>query len=112
MGKVIQAVKMVTKSSIAELMALESSKSPEDTELDRSFPKMGVMKRDFVIVGKAGKPNNEKDIRYLWLVWQMAEAVVIGYAEKEVVAAMRKAISPKNLRTYLEMDRSLTLSKL
>ena len=91
---------------------LNESKSREDMRHETLLANLNVLKKDFIINGKVGEPTHEKDIGYLGIVRQMADGVERGYSESEVVAAVLKAVVPRNLRSYLNMKRNLKIAKL
>ena len=90
----------------------KAERSDEDAERKPLLAGLQVLKKDFVIAGKIGEPDNEKDIGYLSIVRQMADGVERGYTESEIVAAVLKAISPRSLRSYLSMKTHLRIVKL
>ena len=91
---------------------IKTDESDEEREHKPWIESLKVLKKDFVIAGKIGEPENEKDIGYLSIVRQMADGVEKGYTESEVVAAVLKAISPRSLRSYLSLKKNLKIPKL
>ena len=73
---------------------------------------LGRFRKDFVINGKVGEKDSEKDVGYLGIVRQMKEGAEKGYSDTEIVAAVLRVIIPKSLKTYLGVITDLNTTKL
>ena len=72
-----------------------------------------LMRRDFKVSGQIGEPGQKDKVSFTSLMRQLDAGKDKGYAERELVEGVIKAISPgMRLRSYLESKEKLTLSTL
>ena len=102
------------KTAVKEEAKETRDKKSQETGIDGMIAELAIsrFKKDFVISGKIGEKDNEKDIGYLGVIRQMKEAAEKKYTDKEIVAAVLKAVGPKHLKTYLAVVPDLTTVKL
>ena len=102
------------KTAVKEETQETRNEKSQETGIDGMIAELAMsrFKKDFVIAGKVGEKDNEKDIGYLGVVRQMKEAAEKKYSDKEIVAAVLKAVGPKHLKTYLAVVPELTTVKL
>ena len=82
-----------------------------------NFPVKGVeqsiFRRDFKILGVVGELGQKDKLGYQALISQIEAGLAKGYADKEVVSAVVRAVQPGlQLRSYLENMTELTLPRL
>ena len=70
------------------------------------------LQKDFLISGKIGEKDSDKDIGYLGVIRQIKEGREKGYGDNEIATAIIKAITPKSLKTYLSVINDISLPQL
>ena len=98
-------------------MQKEKLPGPVKDENTIKFPGKGIeqsiFRRDFKIQGVVGDPGQKDKLGYQALISQIESGLVKGYADKEVVSAVVRAVQPGlQLRSYLENMTDLTLPRL
>ena len=72
-----------------------------------------IFRRDFKILGVVGELGQKDKLGYQALISQIEARLAKGYADKEVVSAVVRAVQPGlQLRSYLENMTELTLPRL
>ena len=72
-----------------------------------------IFRRDFKILGVVGELGLKDKLGYQALISQIEAGLAKGYADKEVVSAVVRAVQPGlQLRSYLENMTELTLPRL
>ena len=100
-------------------MQKEKLPDPVKDESTIKFPvyvkgvEQSIFRRDFKIQGAVGDPGQKDKLGYQALISQIESALAKGYADKEVVSAVVRAVQPGlQLRSYLENMTDLTLPRL
>ena len=72
-----------------------------------------ALRRDFKIMGVIGGEEQKDQLSFVSLIRQIDAGLEKGYKEREIIAAVIRAISPSlKLRSYLETMKEVTLPKL
>ena len=72
-----------------------------------------VLRREFKIHGVVAGDNFKDGLSFASLVQQIESGIKAGFRETEIVEAVIHAVSPSlKLRSYLQMIRDLSLSRL
>ena len=72
-----------------------------------------IFRRDFKILGVVGELGQKDKLGYQALISQIEAGLAKGYADKEVVSAVVRAVQPGlQLRSYLENMTELTLPRV
>ena len=113
---VLESKQKLVEEKLAEIKK-EKSADPVKGEGTINFPVKGVeqsiFRRDFKILGVVGDLGQKDKLGYQALISQIEAGLAKGYAEKEVVSAVVRAVQPGlQLRSYLENMTELTLPRL
>ena len=112
----IESKQKLVEEKLAEIKK-EKSADPVKGEGTINFPVKGVeqsiFRRDFKILGVVGELGQKDKLGYQALISQIEARLAKGYADKEVVSAVVRAVQPGlQLRSYLENMTELTLPRL
>ena len=112
----LESKQKLVEEKLAEIKK-EKSADPVKGEGTINFPVKGVeqsiFRRDFKILGVVGDLGQKDKLGYQALISQIEAGLAKGYAEKEVVSAVVRAVQPGlQLRSYLENMTELTLPRL
>ena len=112
----LESKQKLVEEKLAEIKK-EKSADPVKGEVTINFPVKGVeqsiFRRDFKILGVVGELGQKDKLGYQALISQIEAGLAKGYADKEVVSAVVRAVQPgMQLRSYLENMTELTLPRL
>lgn len=106
-----------------EMPGLEDGKVSEEADGaekstgEQKSPKVSVQldkfKKDFKIHGTVGADSSKDSLTFISIDRQINSGLASGYTENEIVEAVIRAVSQNSkLRSYLEMQSDLSLSRL
>ena len=99
-------------TTIPETKPQPTTTIPQQRFTEEILGAASVFRKDFRIIGQVGEPNQKDKLTYISLLRQIDDGRSKKYSDKEIVAAVLKAIGPKSLRSYLEHMKDLSLPKL
>ncbi|KAJ8043417.1 hypothetical protein HOLleu_10493 [Holothuria leucospilota] len=94
-----------------QLKRLQSNLPEESTSEEKPDSPPGLkIQKELKISGQIGNPGQKDKLSFVSLIHQIEGAIKKGYSEREVVAAVVKAVTPGlQLRNYLEGRSDLSL---
>ena len=84
--------------------------SPHDQSMDQSVVDLmrnSAFRKEFKIDGKIGR--SKENLNMISLNGQIAEAKRKGYSSEEIAGAIKKAVTPGEMKTYLDSMTNLSL---